>query len=91
MRETKPMMHRSARAVRWMLMTAVFSFARAGIGREAKLARHRPLRPSFDQHLMPHHMHEIHPEHPPSEPQIPRSGKSAISPQVAYSLSGAPR
>jgi len=23
-----------------------------------------PLRPSLDEHLMPHHMHLIHPEHP---------------------------
>ncbi len=55
---------------------------------EPQLSCHRPLRPSLDEYLMPHHMYLIHPEHPLSGPQIPRSGKPALDPQVAYFPSG---
>jgi hypothetical protein len=51
--------------------------------RDPQLPRHGPLRPSFDQHLVPDHMHLIHSDHPlqrmpaphaPASPSVRPSG-----------------
>ncbi len=46
--------------------------------RDPQLARHRPLRPPFHQHLVPDHMHLVHPEHPLQRTPAPRTPASPL-------------